>query len=89
MYDIDINQYRGYLLDDSMQNFELTSNEKKLLDACVYLVDNRCAIRCAASNCDVAKSTLHHYIHTKLKSISFELYQCVKHTLYHNQSHRR
>lgn len=85
---MDYMYYRDYLLDDR-SNYELSSNEQHLLDACIWIVDNRATIRQAEANCSVARSTLHKWIHTNLKSISFELYQCVCHVLKSNQRNRR
>lgn len=75
------NYYQGYLLDDNQYVWDLTENDKQLLDAAVYLVDNRYSIRKAALNCNYSKSTLHRKIHTQLRQLSSELYKCVIRTL--------
>lgn len=79
--------YNNYQLD--VNYFDLSERDMSLLDACVWMVDNWSSVRYAAINCGVAKSTLHRFIHTRLRSLSFELYQCAKKVLTFNQSHRR
>lgn len=68
--------YQGYLLDTS-QSWQLSTKETSLLDACIWMVDNKSTIRTTASNCGYTKSTLHRLIHLKLKRISYELYRCI------------
>lgn len=77
MYNDDINYYMGYLLDDGLCNFELTDDDRKLLDACIWMIDNKASIRCTAANQCMNKSTLHKHIHTKLNKLSYELYTYV------------
>ena len=77
--------YEGYLLDDIYQ-WELSDADKKLLDASIWLVDNRETITQTAQNNMYSKSTLHRLIHTRLRILSSELYKCVQNIL---NDHRR
>lgn len=77
--------YEGYLLDDIYQ-WELSDADKKLLDASIWLVDNRATIRQTAQNNMYSKSTLHRLILTRLRMLSSELYKCVQNIL---NDHRR
>lgn len=79
------NYYSSYLLDDTLV-WELTESQLKMLDACLFLVDNRCTIRYSAANCSVTKSYLHFWIHHKLPSISSELYHVVVRILKFNET---
>lgn len=76
----DYSYYNGYLLDD-IYSWELTVEDKELLNACVWLVDNAHSIRTTATNFCIPKSTLHSNIHSKLPKLSYELYNCVKRQL--------
>lgn len=71
----EINYYQGYQLDDILV-FELTGRQIKLLDACIFLINNNATIRSASQNIGIAPSTLHRLIHTELKGLSYELYRC-------------
>ena len=81
-----MNYYRNYQLD-SLTEFDLSQADMNLLDACIWMVDNRATIRCTASNCGFTRSTLHRLIHTRLKNLSFELYQCVMRVINNNLHH--
>ena len=67
--------YESYLLDNKT-TYELTEDELKLLDTCIFLVDNRCSLRVAARNNNYATTTLHRHIHNILPCLSYELYKC-------------
>lgn len=79
-YQIDIFQYSNYSLD-GITVYDLTPRQAKLLDACIFLVDNNTSLRTTARNTYYSKSTIHRFIHTELRSVSFELYKCAKRVL--------
>lgn len=85
---MDINYYNNYLLDDTLHNYDLTESQKRMLDACLFLVDNRCTIRKAAVNHGISKSNLHWWIHKHLPKVSYELYAVVVRTLRFNETKR-
>lgn len=72
----DYRYYENYLLDD-MDLWELTEKNKEILNMAIWIVDNRCSIRQCSKEFGKSKSQLHRDIHQKLRSISYELYQCV------------
>ena len=80
--------YHGYLLDD-IQSYELSTEQTKLLDACIWMVDNRSTIRYTASNCGYSKSTLHLKIHSECRKLSSELYKCVCNIFKYNKRNYR
>ena len=73
-------QYNNYSLD-GITVYDLTLRQAKLLDACIFLVDNNTSLRTTARNTSYSKSTIHRFIHTELRSVSFELYECAKRVL--------
>ena len=79
-YQRDIFQYGNYSLDD-ITVYDLAPRQAKLLDACIFLVDNNTSLRTTARNTSYSKSTIHRFIHTELRSVSFELYKCAKRVL--------
>lgn len=79
--------YESYQLD--IFNYELSDNDKLLLDACIWLVENRASIRGVARNFNMSKTYLHKHIHLRLRRLSFELYECVKRQLKINKLHRK
>ena len=79
--------YENYLLDT--HSYDLTNYEKELLNACIWLVDNRASIRVTARNFLMTKTKLHKDIHDKLRKISYELYKCVCKQLKINKKHRK
>lgn len=80
-------QYGNYRLDDCTR-YDLSDRQVDLLDACIWLVDNRSSIRLTAKNFCTSKSYLHRGIHGVLPKLSSELYNCVKKQLKINQAHR-
>ena len=68
--------YENYLMDDVLL-WELTDKDKEILNSAIYIVDNGCSIRECSRNFGISKSQLHRDIHSKIKRISYELYQCV------------
>jgi len=78
MYEInnDYQYYENYLLDNT-NSWELTEKDKEILNMAIWIVDNRCSIRQCSKEFGKSKSQLHRDIHSKLRSISYELYQCV------------
>lgn len=86
MYNEENYTYGGYELDN-VPTWNLTKQEIVLLDTCIYLVDNGCTLRQAARDSgNYATSTLRRHIHTKLRTLSFELYKCVCRVLKHNET---
>ena len=85
MYFEDINYYEGYLLENGVYNFELSDDQKDFLNCCIWIIDNKVSIRNASKNFQVSKSTLHRKINKELKSLSYELYTCVKRQLLLNK----
>lgn len=71
---MDMNYYNNYLLDD-VTVFDLTDDDKKLLDACIWMVDNNATFRVAAENCDYTRSTLCRHVHQRLPLLSCGLYR--------------
>lgn len=68
--------YNNWLLD-GVERYQLTGEERALLDACILMVDNGYSIRDVESNTGYPKSTFHKHIHTKLRKLSYELYSVV------------
>lgn len=66
--------FRGY----EMEQYIVSEKEYCLLEAAYWMVDNRATIRETALNCGFAKSTLHSKLQTELKTLSPELYRCVR-----------
>lgn len=64
-----------WLLDIDI--YDLTDKDELILKCGDYIYENKCSIRYASRNLGVAKSTLHVYVSKRLRSISYELYQCV------------
>lgn len=79
------NYYQGYLLDD-IAEWELPNKDRLLLDSCIYLIDNKCSLREVEQNCLISRSTLSRQINTRLRYISFEIYNLVKHQLRNNKA---
>lgn len=79
------NYYQGYLLD-GIAEWELSDNDKLLLDSCIYLIDYRCSLREVERNCLISRSTLSRQINTRLRCISFEIYNLTKHQLRDNKA---
>lgn len=80
-------EYNGYSLDDNSR-FDLSDDSIDLLNACIWLVDNRSSIRVTAKNMGFSKSVLHKKIHNVLPKLSGELYACVKRQMKVNSLHR-
>lgn len=68
--------YENYELD-GVYVWGLSEKDILVLDIAIYIVDNACTIRQVAKEFLVSKSTVHRYIHERLQTLSFELYQCV------------
>jgi hypothetical protein len=83
----DLYVYNGYSLDDNIK-YDLSDKDRDLLDACIYLVDNRSSIRVTAKNYGYRKSSLHRYIHLRLPKLSHELFGLVKIQMNVNYEHR-
>lgn len=73
-----MNQYfENYQLDEIMPYEPLDPDDKKLLYAGVLIADYNFSIRESAKNTGYSKSQLHRHIHSKLRTLSFELYKVV------------
>lgn len=59
-----------------------------LVDIAEYITENKCTIRECASVFGLSKSTVHGYMHTKLKFVDAELYEEVQDILDYNFSVR-
>lgn len=68
--------YEDYQI--TKEYYLLSKEEIKVLDACIWMVENRTSIRVTAKNCGYSKSTLHRRIHNECKELSLELYNLVK-----------
>lgn len=77
--------YNNYQLD-GIYCFELTESDKLLLDACIYIVDNKTTIRKTAIEFCMSKSNLHRKTHNNLRKLSYELYCCVVYQLHNNKA---
>lgn len=77
--------YEGYEID--CKGFYLLDyKERKVLDACIWMVDNRATIRETARNCGYSPSTLWRRIHKECRYLSTELYDRVCHQIKENKS---
>lgn len=79
--------YYGYSLDSKSRS-ELSSDELNLLDACIWMIENKSSLRDTAKNWDFSKSYLHNHIHNDVSSLSPDMYVSVKKRLKINFSHR-
>lgn len=77
--------YNNYQLD-GVAVWELNENIITLLDACIFLIDNAYSLRIVERNTGISRSKLSRFINHRLRSISFELYQCCKQQLRKNKS---
>ncbi len=67
--------FNGYRLDIS--HYLLEDEDLKLINACIWMVDNRSTIRETAKNNEFSTTTLWRRIHNKLPSLSSELHNSV------------
>lgn len=74
-----LDYYEGYLLD--VDYYSLQPEDLRLLDCCIWLVDNNASIRECSKNFMISKSSLHRHIHNKLRKLSSELFQCTMRVL--------
>ena len=76
------------------QNYEipekdyLSSEEKHVLYACCWMVDNQSTIRETAVNCEYSVTTLWRRIHNEGRQLSPELYRCVVRQMQKNLKRR-
>lgn len=68
--------YDGYQI--TKEYYLLDEEDIKVLDACIWMIDNRASIRVTAKNCEYSKSTFHRRIHKECKELSYELYKLVQ-----------
>lgn len=68
--------YKGYLLDDTYE-WDLTDKEKMILDNACMLVDEHYTLKELSRNCCRSVSSLKRDFGKPLRSLSFELWQCV------------
>lgn len=43
-------------------------------EACLYMYNENCSLRCAADNFAIPRSTLHRYLHNEFKLLHNEIY---------------
>lgn len=76
------------------QNYEipekdyLSNEEKHVLYACCWMVDNCSTIRETAENCGYSRSTFWRRIHNERRQLSPELYRCVVRQMQKNLKRR-
>lgn len=70
--------YSGYMLNDTIYEWDLTNNQKRCLDMAIFLVDNKCSIRRVSKEFGLGKTQVHWWLSKELQKISYELYQVVK-----------
>lgn len=75
------NSYENYELDNGTYSFELSEKDKLALDEAIWIVDNKVSIRQTAKEFCRSKSAVHTDVTVKVKSLSYELYSCVKRQL--------
>lgn len=80
-----VEQYNGYELNDTVYSWDLSDRERKTLDMCAYLVDNKLSIRKTCKEFMLSKSELHRRIHSVCRETSYELYCCVARQLMVNK----
>lgn len=85
-YNIKEEYYNNYLLDDTIEEWELTDKQKRCLDMAIYLVDNRYSIRKIAREFGLSKTQVHWWFNNKLRDLSYELYRCVVRQLKENKN---
>lgn len=59
-------------------------NEQIIIQMAYYILENNTTIRETAKAFEIPKSTVHHYLSTKLKYINFSLYKQVHKLLRNN-----
>lgn len=59
--------------------------DKQMIDGVLWIVEEKSSLRKAAREWGVSKSSLHRYIHSRLKEISDEVYCIVKKQLIENR----
>ena len=80
------NYFEGYRLNDTCYVWDLSEKDKQVLNAGLYLVDNKYSIKRVCKELMMSKSSLHRYLHKRLPSLSWELYACVVRQLKANKS---
>ena len=68
--------FEGYELDDVL-GWNLDEEEKLVLRACIWMVDNQSTVRRTAANFGYSHSTFWRRIHKKCKELSPDLYKRV------------
>ena len=62
-----------------MENFTQTYyNNEQILNIAQYILGNQTTIRATAKFFNIPKSTVHHHLTTKLKSINYGLFKEIK-----------
>ena len=75
-----MNYYNNYLLDD-IRIYELTDHEQMILDNAILLVDNNYSLRKLSRNVGRSRSQLSRDFQKPLRTLSYELYGCVRKVL--------
>lgn len=69
--------YNGYQLDEPNQTYELKDKDIQILDIGQVIIERHLSIRAASREFSVPKSTIHHRIHSNLRTLSYECYSLV------------
>lgn len=86
MYEQARNEYKGYRLD--VDRYELSKKEFQILEHACMLCDNKWTLRELSRNCGTSKSELSREF-ARLRSISYELYQCVQRVYHNNLTYKK
>lgn len=73
----DYSYYQNYRLDQPYQTYNMSQKEKQLMDIGIDIIENKKSIREVSHDFLIPKTTIERYIHTRLRYISYELYQLV------------
>lgn len=69
-----VEYYDTFKINDGMDLANLTEEEIRVLDACIWMVRNGSTIRKTAKEFGYSKSTLHRRIHHECRLTSYDLY---------------
>jgi len=75
--DNEYSYYQNYRLDQPYQTYNMSQKEKQLMEIGIDIVENKKSVREVSRDFLISKTTLERYIHTRLRYISYELYQLV------------
>ena len=77
--DDDYNTYKGYLLNDDKNSWDLSDEDKADLDMGIAIIEYHYSIRNIEKEGYLGrtKSTIHRHIHKNIRELSSELYSLV------------